>query len=81
MAHGKTLTILLKILVAIGVVALTAIIGVWLAHALMMGGMWLGWLIGGSRLAAVGCSVAGLLILAALVAGARLLLRRRRTLL
>jgi len=69
---------LLKILAVIGVLAVATILGVWLGRALMMGGMWLAWIFGGSRSVMVGCSLAGILILAAIIVGLVLLLRTKK---
>ena len=78
MAHDNTLSILLKILAVIGVLAVATILGAWLVRTVMVGGMWLAWIFGGSRWVMVGCSLAGILILAAIVVAVILLLRTKK---
>jgi hypothetical protein len=73
MAHRHTADIVLIILAVIGAIAVIALLGMWLMHATMMGGV-----MGGCcGVTGVGFWLIGLLILAGAVAAMALLLRHK----
>lgn len=63
--------VVLAALAVIGAIALVGVVGMWLMHASMMGGM----MVGG--MTTIGCGIGGLLFVGVIIAVIFLLLRRR----